>query len=1074
MRSRFFQVFTILTLFVLSVWSIGILLAGDSEGWSAKSIPSNIPLMNLLILNVGQAITTIFLASDFLKRDRKLDTSEVFYVRPLGNAEYILGKIWGNLRVFLLLNIVVMGLSVLFTLFVAGVSVDWAVYPVYFFLISVPTLVYIAGLSVLLMLVLKNQAITFILLLGYIGLTLFYISDTFYYLFDYMACYIPLVKSTITGFINMNVILIHRAIYGFAGLGCIFLVIPLFGRLPDTPRSNYVWVSLSIAMFLLCGLAGYKYVSRIKEQKILRTSYVATSKRYEHASKLKIERYNIRLEQAPRSFAAEAQLQGISLATDSVFPLCLNPGLEVEDVRQENKPLVFTRDNQMLLIHFGRKIIEGDTLSFDITYGGVLEPAFCYLDIPDEMMEEENRILLFNPDKQYVFQTPDYLLFTPESYWYPRPVAEYFSHFTLNVLPLPGLTPLSQGEGISHAGAYSFAPEYPLRAISLAVGKYRQTSVVSDSVMYNLWTLEGNSLYSSFDAIQDTIPSLIRKFREDTERKFRMSYPFKRFSVIETPLQFTSYPRIGSQAQEMMQPEMVFFPERGWRYAAFEIEKAVKRKVNQAQRNGQSMNKEEAQISVFNDLLRNLSDPVSDYDYVSSGRGTWRVVAKTNPYFIYPQLYNFRYNVFSPDWTVANPLIESYLQSPGVQSSNDREREVNGISQQERAALLMEKQSLSDLLADISHRDLMNALISLKADRLFAPAEVRIGRSAFRDSLYAVLERHAFHNMAFEDLLIQLSERSGTDLLSRTEEWKSPTPLPLYHIRQPEVTQYTNRGQETFVMKITLSNDSDQDGFVQLSIQDENRSEQTNDEARKIELPAHRGKQLVSVWEHAPRTVTFYTGLSGNLPNVIRYTVSNIKQERGTPADKEGDYMLPVPDTSPAAPDEVIVDNEDTGLFELSEAPIVGLLPKYLDRMEDTTFSYTGVTWRLPFRWTATTHANYYGRYIHSAYVVRNGSGNQTATWKVPVPSPGYYDVYYYMSDVYGQGNNNRRQAEYRFRILYDGETEDTYLNLNTAGDGWASIGAYYFTSDTIRIILTNECEWRRVSADAVRIVKRM
>ena len=42
-------------------------------------------------------------------------------------------------------------------------------------------------LSIFLMLVLRNQALTFILLLGYIGLTLFYIQDKFYYLFDYMV-----------------------------------------------------------------------------------------------------------------------------------------------------------------------------------------------------------------------------------------------------------------------------------------------------------------------------------------------------------------------------------------------------------------------------------------------------------------------------------------------------------------------------------------------------------------------------------------------------------------------------------------------------------------------------------------------------------------------------------------------------------------------------------------------------------------------------------------------------------------------------------------------------------------------
>ena len=110
-------------------------------------------------MNTGQAVIAIFLASDFLKRDKKLDTSEVFYVRPLSNAEYVIGKIWGNLRVFLLLNLIIMSITVAFNL--TSGEVDWMAYLLYFLLISVPTLIFIIGLSIFLMLVLKNQALTF-------------------------------------------------------------------------------------------------------------------------------------------------------------------------------------------------------------------------------------------------------------------------------------------------------------------------------------------------------------------------------------------------------------------------------------------------------------------------------------------------------------------------------------------------------------------------------------------------------------------------------------------------------------------------------------------------------------------------------------------------------------------------------------------------------------------------------------------------------------------------------------------------------------------------------------------------
>lgn len=171
-RSWFFRVFTVLAIGITTLFNFLLFVSEDISGfWIATSIPSNIPYLILLLLNTGQAVIAIFLASDFLKRDKKLDTSEVFYVRPLSNAEYVIGKIWGNLRVFLLLNLIIMSITVAFNL--TSGEVDWMAYLLYFLLISVPTLIFIIGLSIFLMLVLKNQALTFVLLLGYIGLTVF-------------------------------------------------------------------------------------------------------------------------------------------------------------------------------------------------------------------------------------------------------------------------------------------------------------------------------------------------------------------------------------------------------------------------------------------------------------------------------------------------------------------------------------------------------------------------------------------------------------------------------------------------------------------------------------------------------------------------------------------------------------------------------------------------------------------------------------------------------------------------------------------------------------------------------------
>ena len=1080
-RSWFFRIFTILAVLILGIWNLAALALDDSSGvWALKAISSNIPYFNLLFLNTGQAVVAIFLASDFLKRDRKLDTSEVFYVRPLSNAAYVTGKIWGNLRVFLILNLIIMGVSLLFTFMSKGVKVDWAAYIFYFFIISIPTLTYIIGLSIFLMLVLRNQALTFIILLGYIGLTLFYLSDKFYYVFDYMTYHLPLVKSSIVGFANLQAIITHRSVYFFAGLAFIFFTIAIFKRLPNSPRSSYLWILLGLCMLGVSGLAGYRHVTSILDKSRIRAMYVEINNKYVHTPKMAVERYNIRVTQHPASFSAEATMTGVALQTSPVFTFCLNPGLQVLEVSGSGVRVSgFEREQQIILVNFERDVAQGDTVSLTVKYNGRVDDLFCYLDIPEEVLQEKHTNSgILNVDKQYSFQTGDYLLLTPETYWYPRPGTSYsdagadwqqsyFSRFTLTVNPLPGLTalsPLSFGEGQEG--------EAPMQAISLVIGKYRQKSIETDSVRYSIWYIEGHDYFTApFDSITDTIPALVRNVKEDFERRYKFDYPFRSFSVVETPAQFYCYPHAWSQAQEVVQPGMVFFPEKGWLLDQMDLAKRVKNQKRWAKRNGEEITDKEAQIRALNNAISIFIRPEGEQKYSDAGRGEVNFTQQANPYFQFPQLYNFRYNIFSSEWPVANRVVELYLQ--GKADNTGWEREVNGISNNEKANLLMEKYSFTELLGMAEYRDLLDNIISLRAGRLFAEAEINTGRAAFRDSLYAVLQRNTFRNLQFEALLDKLGDVSNTDLKKGISEWTQRTPLPVYSIGQPEVTRYMNRGQELFIVRVLLSNHSDNDGMVFTKILMGGSPDPRRD--RYVVLPARQSKQLVSVWESEPHGIQVNTLISGNLPAYVNMPVRNIQPERGNVLPKEGDFV--VPESSFDVWGEVIVDNEDSLLFTLSKPVVMGLLPKWLDRVETTSFKYSGIVWKRPIQWTATTNEGYYGKYIRSAYVIRSGNGSQTATWKVPVPASGRYDVYYYMYYIY-RGENTRRNIrqnpdEYHFRVAYGNDVEDATINIARANQGWELLGTYYFSSDTIRITLTNECKAGLVTADAVKIVRK-
>lgn len=118
--------------------------------------------------------------------------------------------------------------------------------------------------------------------------------------------------------------------------------------------------------------------------------------------------------------------------------------------------------------------------------------------------------------------------------------------------------------------------------------------------------------------------------------------------------------------------------------------------------------------------------------------------------------------------------------------------------------------------------------------------------------------------MRFENLLDTLEMISGADIRAGISGWDRPTPLPFYTIGQPEVTKITNKGQESFVLKQLVSNNSDNDGMLQLNIQIGGYGPSIDPRvSRKLPLAARQTKLLVTVWEEAPRQVDVNTLIAG-------------------------------------------------------------------------------------------------------------------------------------------------------------------------------------------------------------------
>lgn len=1106
-RSWFFKVFSTLSVLLIGGTSVAILQI-YTQAFSC--IPSLVAYNLMLYFNVAQAIVSIFLASEYLKRDKQLDTSEVFYVRPLSNAEYLLGKMWGTIRVFLLLNLIVMAVALVICYIYIPEHVSPISFIVYFLILNVPTLIYIIGLSTLMMLIVKNQALTFVLLLGYIGLTLFYIGDKCYFLFDYIGFNIPLLESTITGFADLPSLIIHRLLYLLLGLGFILCSISLFRRLPNSPRALYPWRAAAAILLIGALICGGWHVGRYLETENFQEEMVALNNQHANDPKMEVDSCRIEVIQQKDKLHFQAHLTATPAKHKArTFTFTLNPGLEVKTASMRGEALKYTREKQLLWIEFPEEINENDTVRFTLEYEGVADERICYLDIPEELLNQQEKFNgTFNVGKRYVYQTEEYTLLTPEAYWYPRPGVcysdqnpdwqqSYFTNFSLNVKPNEGLTVISQGERsmASDSLTVTFVPEYPLQSLSLIIGRYKSVSTTVDSTHYAAWYLDGHDFFTQeLTLIKDTIPSIIRDVRFYYEDKVGMEYPFNRFSIVETPAHLASYSRAWTGAQEKMQPEMVLVPEKMYNNWRFDIKgHKTRRKADRergggrggrGRRGGQTMTDLEIEMQIFRDILYFMWETNAGMDFQMGQMGRSTVTMKESPYYIFPQMYNFRYNIYSTEWPVANRMIELMLQ--GNEGGNNWMRSVNGLSNDEKSLMLMQRYSFKEIQNQTEHRDLLNNLIRLQGKKLFLNAERNLGVQAFQDTLFTHIKANAFRNLSFEALLDTLEIISDTQLRNQLEEWHHPTELAEFMIGTPNVTKVETETMEVYQAEITIANLSDKPGSINMRMQfwsqgGGDTGYQIFDGEEKptewiVDFKPHETKHIVTHWEETPGAFIINTLFSKNLPAQVN--IRNARVEEASTLTEEGEYTRS--ENFMNNKEEIIVDNEDAQLFSLSTPPPSGYLGEWINKdSEEEEFKYVGVNeWRTPARWTSTTDQSYYGRSIRSAVVIRSGKGNQYAQWKIPVHNPGRYELYYHVrrpEQLRRENRWGRKKYFYHFDITSetDGYKEKAELNMRRVDDGWNLIDTYGLTGDTLIVRLTDESELSMITADAVKLVKK-
>lgn len=1096
LRSWFFRIFAILSLLVLFGINFGIVIqGGGGEGWAVRSIPSAIPYSNLLILNIAQAIIAVFLASDFLKRDKKLDTTEVIYMRSMTNGEYVIGKTWGNLQVFLVLNIIVVIMALIFNTLAQDTAIDWASYGIYLVLISVPTLLFIMGLSFLLMSVIRNQAITFVLILGYIGITLFLLEAKYYYIFDYMAFNIPMLSSDVVGFGNLTTILVHRGIYSGLGIGFIFLTIFLLKRLPQSDSMTIFSLIFSIAFIAGGSYLGYTHISKFKQNERLRTEVVELNNKYVNETLPVTLSQTISLEHIGETIEVKTSLQLKNKTEKTIDKLLfsLNNGLKISDLKLNGETASFLREQHLVIISNNISILPDQEVTVEFNYAGNINESLCYLDIEEKVFQEKYGKFVINVDKRYAFITPNFVLLTPEANWYPKTGVTYsskdvrwnqpqFINFNLDVKTSTGLKAISQGKiNEIAAGEFKFENKTPLTQITLAIGDYERKSIQGEKIEFGIWHFKGHDYFTeSFPELKDTIISILNERFDDFSRTYKLEYAFERLSLVEVPAQFKTFERMWSSSQELIQPEQIFIPEKGFMLREADFENQKKRMNRFGRRGGTEMTPKDKELRVLGSLFEVFTNE-QNRDFNMMG-GNMQIKQVGNPYFIFPLLYNFQNNIQSDRWPITNRIFEAYLKN---QSTDMRSMFMSsmggGENEDVTANIALQDSTFEEILADASQKQIIDNVIKLKGDVLFSMIQWKAGEEEFAEFLKNILDENKFENISFEEFDTKLNEEFGIELIPMMDDWFKAKALPGYLISPIKAVKVKSGDAMKTMVTVKITNFSDVEGLVKLSFQvggfggfggGRGGGQGGNDMINKlIHLEPHQTKDLSYLLEAQPRMVILNTMTSKNIPQSMMEFFREIEEDpKAIPLEQELISQIPVQNR---LENETVVDNEDPE-FSVTTVEKISLLEQLIVKEKEGKSKYSGINrWRPPTNWTATTNSDFYGEYVRSAYYIKGGEGDLKAIWNVPVKKAGYYDVYFHLYKMRG-GRRDRQEAkgEYNFTIYGDDGAEDVAMAVQNADDGWNHLGSFYFAPDTAKIELSNKSELRQIFADAVKIVE--
>jgi hypothetical protein len=1118
LRSWGFRIFALLGLIILGLLTAGIAAPSFAFPYYFRSLSGSIPLFSFKLFNIYQGIIVVFMATEFFKRDRRTDSTQVIFSRSFSNTSYLLGKFFGVIGLFVLMNILVGVITALIHLFLSETPLSIQAYLLYFLALTLPTLVFLIGLSFVLAVVIRSQAAVILLGLAISSLSLVALGNKVYFIPDIFGFHTPLMYSDFIGLGNGAQLFQLRLPFVLLGLGFVFGTVLLAKRLQQSPWTTALSGALSSLLILSALGLILSHIQSNRDIDSLRRDFLAESQKYAEVPALIMESCSLDVEFSGSVLSASSAilLKNSQDSPAESLLLTLNPGLKISRVTTGGRDVDFSREGHILLIQLSKPVSPGENIDIQIDYAGTPIEAYCYLDIGREALRKPSKLGLFRVPKKYIFLSEKFIHLTPESGWYPRAgiplshrfpgaVAHDFSQYALRVSLPEGRIAASQGlpeiKKSNGRKIYTFHPITPLPQISLTVGPFEEKTLRVKDVEYKLFSLPGHGYYKQYlDAITEELPKTITQLKDEFEVTLGLDYPYDQLALVEVPIQFFSHKRLWSAADETVQPQMAFLPEMGTLCQGADfafMNRMMQRRGRFMGRGGAEITPAQIQNSLFTRFVRNnlLGSQPQMGGFRDTSLSSVTESDVEAQYNLIPNYFTFTSTLASDRWPILHSAMESWLQDR-ISAASFRFYRSGGLTDQERTNMLLDGHSLTELLEGESlDDDQLNDVILAKGKNLMTIIESRIQEDNFDERLLSFIKEKKFSTIKEEDFLQFLHAYKEFDLEPVMAAWYAEKKVPAFTVGAVGMFNVRSGEQQRTHVQIPISNISESEGVVRISMMAGRGGRggfgggAPSEIERTVLIPPNTTKEVGVLLDSRPMMLTVDTTISRNIPAAMNLFMMRQRTEDAE-TFFEGERTLPYEEDQFETPGEYIVDNEDPG-FTVAGSGGDNRLRSAISRLFDRSRAETEYLdynpTNPPGRWSPVIQQDFYGKVLRTGYMIKVGVGSNKVSWTVNLPESGNYDVYFYnetMSFGGGRGpgrgqrdgdrGGRRRptQEEKHFIVRHEDGTEEIAFDIQESPQGWVLLGTFRLAAGTNTIEQTDKGKGAFLTADAVKWVR--